>query len=59
MSYTPPAVQRAKFMALLGNPDVVFSSEILDREFDEDNRRLTGEPLDWHQARHWPALATD
>jgi hypothetical protein len=51
---------KTKFLALLSNPDVVFTSEMLDREFDEeDNRRLTGEPLDWHQCRRWPALARD
>lgn len=39
----------------------VARGEILDRDFDDDqNRRpVTAELLDWHQARHWPVLATD
>jgi hypothetical protein len=47
------------FLAWIANPNA--RGVVLDREFDDDENQkpLTAEPLDWHESRHWPALATD
>jgi hypothetical protein len=49
---------RRNFFAFLTAPNFT-PREILEPDFDDDanKRRPTAEPLDWHECRHWPALA--
>jgi hypothetical protein len=51
---------RQNFFSFITRPNFT-PGDVIDRDFDDDEnrRRPTGEPLDWHESRHWPALATD
>lgn len=51
---------RRRFLGWLAHPETRFSDTI-ETDFDEDTNCLpvTGEPLDWHECRQWPAPTTD
>lgn len=52
-----PQGQRRAFYAWLANTET--RGTVLEPDFDNDNNAYpaTAEHLDWHQCRHWPALA--